>query len=250
MKRVKYLLIGSCFIGVAIIVFFYLLNLLLLNNEVPRKKSDNYRIGYLNLHENKLSPSELLKLQKWNCDLWLFLEWNGNNLDTSFLSKYSEVYNESDTKTYGTLVIAKKTNFQLVTIDQPAYTCNYKKHILKLPKQEIFLVHVPPPLPTCNYETGQYIEDLLEEAKRFKNPILIGDFNQTYFNEGIKKIQNAGFKMNSSPLIPTLGLGNKLPKMVKVDYVFTRESVEASTVNWFTLPVSDHAGCIVDVKIN
>ena len=79
-----------------------------------KKHSHYFRIGYINLHGAAASRDDLRKLEKYNCDLWLFLEWNGNNFNS--YAKFSNIYFKYEVKDKKTLGVTSPNLGQFVNI--------------------------------------------------------------------------------------------------------------------------------------
>ena len=239
-----------------LIIFLSILSLLYLYNyfifnDIPKRPNENtLRLGYINLHESPISKTDLAKLENYNCDIWIFLEWNGDNFKNlpAFHNGYTAILNQPHPKTFGTLVLAKDSSLTIENINSKSYTCPYNQYKLRTENYTFFIAHAPPPVPTCKYETEEYISDLTKNAKK-KNSILIGDFNASKWSNGIKYTQQEGFISAKSSLPHgTLGIGTWLPKMIKVDYLFTKTNSVVKSINWFTISTSDHAGFVADLQ--
>jgi hypothetical protein len=59
----------------------------------PKATSNLLRIGYINLHESQISKGELESFSRFDCDIWLLAEWNGDNVDQlpTFETTYQRV---------------------------------------------------------------------------------------------------------------------------------------------------------------
>lgn len=224
-----------------------------------KQSKEHIRIGYINLHESKISKEDIIKLETYNCDLWLFLEWNGNNLNNhiEFEDGYNCVYEAQNTNSFGLYVLSKDSTATVKEIDnkQRPYACDYPKNLITYKSINIYLAHAPPPIPSCDFETNKYILDLLVAIKPTtgNSNILIGDFNTLPFQSAIKKIKKSGFKdsygmLNSSP-IGTYGPTIWSPKIIKIDYVFHKGKLKPMDIKRFSICTSDHSGWIADFKL-
>lgn len=231
-----------------------------LNNIPTKRSSTGLRIGYINLHESKIPAADLARMKTYDCDLWCFLEWNGNNLDNdpSFIEGYEKLLDVADTKTFGTLVLANDMCNEVAEIGvaHRPYTCDYPMYCISCFETPIYLLHAPPNLPGCDYETGSYIQHFLEvsEALPVWQPrILIGDLNATPFSSEVKALVASGYQdaqeeVKSFPQ-GTFGFLPQLPKLLKIDYVFYQGALTTHEVERFSIKNSDHSGYIVDFGI-
>lgn len=232
---------------------------LMLSSMPPKTHVDDLRIGFINLHENKIPAKALRKLTSYDCDIWLFIEWNGDNLDNlpAFSTGYSNRFELADAQTYGLHVLAKDSTIQVMEVgkEKRPYACDYPKHWVSHQDFNLFLAHAPPPLPGCKFETVTYISDLLEEValSNHASTLIVGDFNTLPFQSSISKIKEAGFQdahhtVNTMP-VGTFGPTTWFPKILKFDYIFYRGDIIPVQVERFVLSSSDHAGWIVDFRI-
>jgi len=255
MKILKKILMISalCFIA------FFIYDHLLLNNIDPKKHKDNIRIGTINLHEHNISADDLKRLRTYQCDIWLFLEWNGTNLDNdaAFTSDYIKNFELSHAGTFGVSVFSTFADLTVEEIgaENRPYACDYPKFIIHGKDFELFLLHAPPPVPSCKFETGKYITDFLPYIKHSKKnaQIIIGDLNSVPFQESIGAIKKMGFT-DSHDEISNLPQGTFAPftwcpKFLKFDYLFHNQYVQAAAVERFSISTSDHSGWIADYQI-
>jgi len=229
---------------------------------IQSKKSDQLlRIGYVNLHERKISNEELRKFDKYDCDIWLFAEWNGNNLDLhpQFKRNYIETFELIDSTTYGFYALTKKHLHMFGNLfDQKSrpYKCDYSKVMISNKYLNIIFIHAPPPVPSCNYQTNKYLDDVLNflnQNKLTKNQILIGDFNMTSCQTMYDKIIENGFTdsfANKYFLNCTYGIFPGFPKIFRIDYTFFRGNIKNTYSKRFKLNSSDHCGLITDFLID
>ncbi len=113
-----------------IFLSIYTYDRLLLNAIPARQDNKSIRIGYINLHASRVDRNDLKRLAQYKCDLWLFLEWNGNNLelDTNFLAGYTKNFELIDEKTFGAAVFSRWKDAvvsEIGSADRP-YTCDYR----------------------------------------------------------------------------------------------------------------------------
>jgi hypothetical protein len=196
----------------------------------------------------------------YNCDLWLFLEWNGDNLDElpSFQKTYTVGFEEIDTFTYGMCILSKfaDTKIREVGNAKRPYACDYPKHMIEFGKIRIFLVHAPPPVPTCRFETSKYIDDLLaiDIQDGFQADLIIGDLNTIPIQKAIRNIKFMGFADSYSSLhrlpVGTFTPSFLLPRVLKYDYVLHRSTITPKLTERFRLSSSDHTGYIADFALS
>jgi endonuclease/exonuclease/phosphatase (EEP) superfamily protein YafD len=249
-------------IGIGLLVAFIILMIydrLLFHDIPPKTDPKHIRIGFINLHEAQIEADELQHLQSNNCDIWLFLEWNGNNLDQvpEFSKQYVNVYEKQDMNTFGTLVLSKDSTVRIKEIGANGrpYTCDYPKHLISYPDLNIYLAHAPPPLPKCNYETENYISDLILDvgATEAKSNLIVGDLNTLPFQSNITNLKELdyvdAYKQTNSLPIGTFAPWSWFPRVLKLDYVFYKGNIEPIIVERFSLKSSDHCGYIADFKV-
>lgn len=253
MRYLKWILVA-----VALLILIALYQSLSYNTISVKTKSDTIRIGYLNLNKSPLRQSDLIDMHNYRCDVWLFLEWNGNNFNEyeHFEEPYLIPYAVADTFTYGSLVLAKpELNIQVKEFDQESrpYKCDYPKLLIELQGIQIGLLHAPPPVPACGFETREYITDALNDMEsNGTNQVLIGDFNATVLSSSYKTITKYGyidaFKADGY-FKGTFGFKSFLPKWLRIDYCFTKGNLEVENQWRFPSADSDHCGIIVDLNI-
>ena len=226
----------------------------------PKQHQDHIRIGYINLNKSKISSEDLSIMRAYNCDIWLFLEWNGNNLDNmpEFTADYSFSFELIDTFTYGVYILSKLDSnsvMEVGTLDRP-YACDYPKHQISLNGGFIYLLHAPPPVPTCEFQTEKYITDFIHSASETKSKpsLIFGDLNTLAIQSGVKAIKAEGYadSYNSLHRLPavTFGPTKCFPKLVKFDYVFHNQYVKPQMLERFSLSNSDHSGYVADFMFN
>ena len=136
------------------------------------------------------------------------------------------------------------------------YACDYPKILLDNDEYSIGFVHSPPPVSTCDFETGDYISDLLNSfEKEASNPsqILIGDFNLLAFQKPYDDIIDNGFVdvfERENFLKGTFSGILSLPKFLRIDYVFFRGNGNTVYSERFYVKESDHCGLITDFEIS
>lgn len=227
-------------------------------NEIQNKSSSQHlRIGYLNLHEAELSEEQLKKFVKFDCDIWLFLEWNGDNFKQypKFEKNFNVLYELEDSLTFGCYVLANKDlvlNANEFDAASRPYACDYPKILLSGNDFNIGFIHSPPPVPTCDFETEEYINDLLgsfEKEGAASSQILIGDFNLLAIQDSYQDIIDKGYvdvfeKQNF--LKGTFSGILSLPKFLRIDYIFSQGKSESVYSERFFCKESDHSGLIAD----
>lgn len=124
------------------------------------------------------------------------------------------------------------------------------------PNLAVNFIHAPPPVPTCGMQTKEYIADFTTEMLKVENDhanILIGDFNTLPFQTAIKDVLKIGYVDVSSTLnkLPkgTYGFMSRLPKLLKLDYVFCKGQITPKYITRFSLNSSDHSGFVVDFEL-
>ena len=227
---------------------------------IPEKKNDEYlRIGFANLNQSPISHKDLQKFAHYNCDLWLFVEWNGDNFQyfPEFEQGYKRVFEKADPKTYGFIVLVKKElEIKAREVDSAPekYACNYRKIWVEGDSWEMALLHAPPPVPTCDYETRTYMKDALQflaTQQSSQRQFIIGDLNLFPISKSYRLIRQQGFVdafRSHFPFAGTFGGHPLLPKLLRIDYIFQRGEGEGGDSWRFGLSSSDHCGLIVDLE--
>lgn len=239
------------------LVLLFIYEQFLFKDLSPRSSNEVLRVGYINLHAAKISEADLKRLSGFGCDVWFFLEWNGDNLqeDSTFRKRYSFSAEFPHPETYGVCVLSKHS-FQMDEEGKDArpYSCDYAKHLIKFADKQlpvIHLVHAPPPLPKCGLQTDRYVSDLLKEVKRDTTApaLVIGDLNSLPWQFGPGAITKHGFTDTYNALggWPALTFGpvTWLPKILRLDYVFHR-GITPNAAQIFKIASSDHAGYVCD----
>ena len=250
----RWLYVASLIVGV-FVMFYQSYSF----DEIISKESNTIRVGYVNLNKSIISLNELTAFKKFDCDIWLFAEWNGNNFDpwTDFETQYRRAFEFADNKTMGFLVLAKDSlNLKAYEFDERKnpYQCNYKKLMLEYEDFNLAFLHAPPPVPSCKYETHEYINDALgylAEKDANRGQLIIGDLNTLPKSKSYNLIIDQGFDdafAKKSIFKGTYGGAKFLPKLVRIDYAFSSERVNISSVNRFQLKSSDHCGLLVDIS--
>jgi len=231
----------------------------LLNNIAPRVSSTELRIGYINLHENPISTTDLQRMKNYDCDLWCFLEWNGDNFNKSsdFQEGYIAILDEPDPTTFGSLILSKSPDVSVREIakEHRPYACDYPMHEVLFLESPIYLLHAPPNLPGCGYETADYIGHFIEaqEADLYGTGIIVGDLNSLPASNRIQNLLSAGyqnsFKETNSLPQGTFGGLPLLPKLLQLDHVLHKGAIKPQLVKRFSISSSDHSGYIADFTI-
>jgi len=221
----------------------------------PKPASAKYRIGYINLHRSVVDSSTIERLQTFDCDIWLFAEWNGDNWPKSenLWGDFAIQYNQSDSFTYGFLVLSTE-NLALEAssydLENAPYACDYAPVSIEVEDLHLTFLHAPPPVPGCDFQTGKYIRDALSDRDPFPKQLLIGDFNVLPGSTSYRFIRGLGYH-DSFAGTPwwegTFGVKPGWPKLFRIDYCFYGERIKVMPAGRFTIPGSDHAGLIVDV---
>ena len=225
----------------------------------PKATSNLLRVGYINLHESQISKAELESFSSFDCDIWLLAEWNGDNVDQlpTFETTYQKVYEKEDAKTYGFCVLAKgELALNAIEIDTlNSYACDYKKIMVYNNTFKITLLHAPPPVPTCAFETEAYINDFLsyhQQQPDTTNQLVIGDLNTTPFQTAYSTIIQRGFQdvfSDEGLFNGTYGVLPSFPKLLRIDYMFYKGGIEVNYCERFYLSSSDHCGLVADYTI-
>ena len=245
-------------LGIFIIVFVHIMIDNYVNiSEIKKKENIDYlRVGYVNLNKSKVSKADLTKIEHYACDIWLFAEWNGDNFELyeSFSNPYTNSYELTDSFTYGFHVLTKDSiEAREFDSNKRPYACDYSKVMINNDSLTIALIHAPPPVPTCKFETRKYLSDLMDNMdEENKNVLIVGDFNILPFQDSYKKIIDSGFNdlfENSLFTANSYGIKSYLPKMIRVDYMFYRGSLSVKYAERFKLDNSDHYGLIADYML-
>lgn len=257
MRRAFKLVTRFAMITAVLLCILWAYNFSIFNKKVDSKGEDILRIGYLNLHAKAVSSKDLARLQLLDCELWVFLEWNGDNLPDHFLKNYHPIINQQDKKTFGTLILSKDSNLAGSSISNIHYVCNYSQFKLESKNHIVYVLHAPPPLPACGYQNEQYISDfssyLSVNSINSKPIFIVGDLNAIPMSSSIKYITKLGFisaddHLQSKPH-GTLSINTWLPKFIKVDYLFLSDKHLIKSIHWYTIGSSDHAGFTADILI-
>jgi len=193
----------------------------------------------------------------FQCNLWLLAEWNGDNIKDaeSALGDMQILYEHKDETTFGFLVLANEGNgWSTSEFDtNKEYACDYKKIEIENSDISIGFFHAPPPVPTCDFETEEYIKDALDYVVNLntKRQILVGDFNALPLSNSYKRIKAVNFTdvfKNNNWFAGTWGVNTWLPKFLGIDYCFIKGNIKVENAERFKVQTSDHAGLVVDLK--
>ena len=115
-KKTALLLVGL----VLVLLVAGIYDKVLLSDIPPKRNTEDIRIGFINLNKSKISKTELKRLKGYDCDLWMFIEWNGDNLDNlpEFSKEYFSNFELVDTFTYGLHVLSKDSTTKVKEIDE------------------------------------------------------------------------------------------------------------------------------------
>lgn len=221
----------------------------------PKPASAKYRIGYINLNRSEVDSPTIERLQTYDCDIWLFAEWNGDNWpeDQNLWDGFAIRYNHSDTFTYGFLVMSSThlgLDFSTYDLKDAPYTCNYTPVSIASADLQMTFLHVPPPVPGCDFQTGKYIRDALSSRDTSGAHLLIGDYNVLPGSKSYRFIRALGYHdcfADARCWEGTFGVKPGWPKLFRIDYCFYGENRKVIPAGRFTIPGSDHAGLVVDV---
>jgi len=238
-----------------ITVIISILSVYSIKDILPKPASAKYRIGYINLNRSEVDSSTIERLKTYDCDMWLFAEWNGDNWPVSenLWGDFTIQYNQPDSFTYGFLVLSTKKNALEVStydLNNAPYTCNYVPVSVESADLQITFLHAPPPVPGCDFQTSEYIVDAFSERDTSAQHLLIGDFNMLPGSKPYRFIQKLRYEdcFAGSPWWEgTFGIKPGWPKLFRIDYCFSGKKTKVMPAGRFTIPGSDHAGLVVDV---
>lgn len=260
-KKLKRITRNTFLIILALYALLWFYDAALSNRISPKENPDFLRVGYINLHESQVSQKDLRRMKHYDCDLWCFLEWNGNNLelDSSFTNGYQRVLDKADSQTFGTLILSKMADTQAREVGNQyrPYTCDYAMYEVKQGKLPIYLVHAPPKLPGCNYERDAYITNLtslLDCPNQAQQGLIIGDFNALPFANSVKVLKASGYQDTQNTLQQwpqgSFGFFPRLPKALKIDYILHGKAAIPKYVRRFSISNSDHSGFVADFQLS
>ncbi len=235
----------------ALAVYFYDA---LQSDNISVKANHDFRIGYINLNASIISQADLDKITSYNCDLWLFLEWNGNNIEgkSNFLKKYFQIYEIENERTFGLSVFSKISDVGVITKLDSTLVCPYPINQIKYDGSlNIYLAHAPPPVPTCHMQTNQYLDSLISFIKTNERAtIVIGDLNTLPFQSPLRYFKKGGYLNPFETLkeLPqaTFSVFTWMPNFLKIDYIFYKGRLRPTQAKRFALRSSDHSGFICD----
>ncbi|MFW5886199.1 MAG: endonuclease/exonuclease/phosphatase family protein [Bacteroidota bacterium] len=250
-------------IGIFSIVVFYL-DFFLVERVPGRPTNSELRIGYVNTYAKVVNEKKVQELIGADCDLWVFLEWTGENFDTVVWQKagYHLLVNVPR-GTKGIALFSKKP-FQS-TVLYPNIEILDKLPLVKsfVPFRGdtfvLFSLHAPPPIKEWNYSTGIFLSYLDSVIDRTMNlyqefPLLVvGDFNTMPHQERLTKILEDGLQdahaVSDFFPGPTWSFTSLIPAFIRIDYILFSGSIKVINVDRFRLPASDHYGLIADFEI-
>ena len=181
----------------------------------PKRSAKTLRIGLANLNfanERVSALSEILK--QIGCDVFIGLEWTGNNLELDLLKShgFKIALNEPESGTHGICIIVKddlKTETSLVRSPVRG-PCRLPIGLVRFYRNNlpivVFGVHAPPPIRACRNTTkptlkalSSWVADgILQQhigiAQKGDYAIIAGDMNTLSIQTPIKYFEDSGLR--------------------------------------------------------
>lgn len=233
------------------------------------KTNKDLRIVSINVSaDNILSASFQDNLIQTQADIIVIIEWTGNNfnLDKFVKAGYQINLNHPRKKVHGICILSKLNGLSTI-IEAPIKTpCmlpigqfrfKWKDNYLTL-----FAVHAPPPVPSCNGTTSEYIKAIgywidsgtlshkIGVGKQGDPVIMAGDFNSFPFDKGIEYLKSKHLKDSYSKYnftSPTWKPLNVFPYVAKIDYILYSQKFIPTSTKRFNIDNSDHLGLLTDL---
>ncbi len=242
-------------------------------NEIKEKTQNSLRIVAANINyknPNKLKTSKLLA--ELNADILVILEYTGYNLDLSYFSRngYKTILEKAINSPHGICTLVKDNidvDGEMIKIPYKS-PCQMPFSTIRFTRDNKIIslwgVHTPPPIPICEFKTGETIKELasyisggrivkdLGISKKGDFIVMAGDFNMFWFHSAISKLKENGLVDGYSDLhfLPatTWSPFSWFPYFVGLDYVFC--SNEFKIINSYIMDIegSDHSCVITDIN--
>lgn len=231
------------------------------------------KIATCNLNYQNNEPDKLTDaILKQECDFYSCLEWTSKNLNKDKIRNagYKFILDYPKTGTHGICMFVKSDIHANAQTTNPPKDgpCAIPIGIARIEFHNksisIFGIHAPPPVPSCKnttesslsaiadwFKSGKIIKDI-GVSKVNDDVILLGDFNVIAKNNGIHAILTAGFVDSHKKrclFSPAATWSPKpwIPALLRIDYIFTPETMEILSVKNFRLPGSDHLGILTEI---
>jgi endonuclease/exonuclease/phosphatase (EEP) superfamily protein YafD len=241
---------------------------------VGSRQESDFRISYSNVgFKNNNSLEVTRKLLDTDADIILVTEWTGKNLDPIGVlsSGYKVIVDSPGNGTHGVFLLAKK-NIGITSMmaknpvpspcGMPVLTASlqYQGKLITL-----LGVHAPPPVEACKNTTEKivrYFAGLISDgmlAKDFgvgrpgDSVILVADLNTLPFNATIGDIEKSGLedahKRAGRFMGATWAPYHALPRLARIDYIFSSSDLNLQNL-WNTrMPGSDHNLLVADYDL-
>lgn len=250
----------------------YILIILALLLECQKEEYNLLRIGCANLnYKNKNAKKLTDDLIKTDFDIFIGIEWTGENLEKSLFESlnYKLILDSPKNGTHGFCIIAKeKLKIEADIIKAPVKgPCAIPICIARFYYCDkiisVFGIHSPPPIKVCNNTTNKtniQISNWIEDGKLIKDigiakkgdyVILAGDFNARSNSKGIRFIKSKGmidsFKKFNLFAGTTWSPKPWLPSLIRIDYIFYSKNIDVLDAKRFKIIGSDHKGLYIDI---
>lgn len=233
------------------------------------KTNKDLRIVSMNVSaDNILSSSFQDNLILSQADIIVIIEWTGNNLNLDKFAKagFQTILNHPRKKVHGICILSKLSGISSI-IEAPIKTpCTLPLGQFRFKWQDnyltLFAVHAPPPVPSCNGTTSDYLKataDWVDNGKlsskigigeKGDHIIMAGDFNSLAFDNGIEKLKSKQLKDSYSKYnftSPTWKPFRLFPYIAKIDYILYSTRFKSTATNRFLIDNSDHLGLLTDL---
>lgn len=241
---------------------------------IQKHQNGEFRLSYANINfQNNDVLKVTRKILDSDADVIYVSEWTGKNMDPILIlsSGYKVVEDAPERGTHGQLLLAKnKLNITASIMrntipgpcGMPVLTASllYKKQLISL-----LGVHAPPPTKTCKGKTDETLKfyaGLVSNGKLSRNYgvgkrgdsiILVGDLNTLPFKDTIRAISQSGLvdahKREGHFVGATWAPYSILPKLARIDFVFSSPELNIKHL-WNTrLPGSDHNLLVADYAL-
>ncbi len=239
-----------------------------------KKNPKHIRIAVLNLHYQNPNGDILPKLvADIDADIAVLLEYSGENFNKQQTHSLGYRFIDSKAKNspFGIALIAKshiRGEFRVMP-ELGESACPFPSIAGRLDYNgfefSLLGIHVPPPVPTCEFATSSTILDYADiikdgklkmdigPAKKGGLVVVAGDLNVFPFDESLNAIKAAGMvdsyaAANWRPG-PTWSPFSFTPAVARIDYIFASKYITIADSFTVTIPGSDHRGVVTDVVI-
>ncbi len=269
MKRILKGLIGASLIGAILWFILLFFSLFSIDNLSSRPSNNQLRILSMNVSAGNVLNNQLQNnIILSNPDIITIVEWTGDNIDLKKFNAagYNIIINHPRKRVHGICILSKQKG-QGEIIESPIKTpCALPLGQFRFKWQDrlitLFAVHAPPPVPSCEGTTSDYliaISNWITDSRLNQNiglgkagdlTILAGDFNTVFLGGGIRLLKSKGLKdAHSSFVGQTWKPFNGFPYIAKIDYILAPNLFSSMNSIRFNIDNSDHLGIQTDLEI-